>query len=249
MNLTIDIGNTRSKFAAFSGDELVRTDTGEGHALSSLTAFVGTDAVEAAIVSSVVDLPDAARAVLDSLPCPVLTLTSATPVPLVNLYRTPQTLGTDRLAAAVGAAALAPHRTLLIIDAGSCVTFDMVTAAGEYVGGNIAPGIEARLRAIGDYFPRLPHVAAVGDVPELGYDTETAIRAGVIPGIRNEIEGCAARLSRRHPDLLVFITGGDTGCLHEDMPVEVRHEPYCVPIGLNRILRYNINLQHTTNNR
>ena len=247
MNLTIDIGNSRSKYVAFRGDVIDRRAVEEGHALSSLSAFIGDETVEAAIVSSVVDLPDEARGALAALSCQVLTLTGTTPTPLVNLYRTPSTLGTDRLAAAVGAAWMVPGRTLLIVDAGSCITFDVVTAAGEYLGGNIAPGMEARLRAIGDYFPRLPRVEAVGDVPELGYDTVTAIRAGVVNGIRNEIEGCIARLKRIYPDLVTLLTGGDTTCLHEDIPAEIREEPFCVPIGLNRILQYNLNSRINTN--
>ena len=133
MNLVIDIGNTTGKYFCFEGEELLAHGSEEGHALNFL-AHIGQDAA-AAIVSTVVDLAPEAEARLRALPCSVLRFTAATPTPLTNRYRTPATLGTDRLAAAVGAWAQQPHRPLLVIDAGSCITFDFVTADGAYVGG------------------------------------------------------------------------------------------------------------------
>ncbi|MBR1682850.1 MAG: type III pantothenate kinase [Bacteroidaceae bacterium] len=236
MNLVIDIGNTTGKYFCFEGDELQAHGSEEGHALTFLSRFA--TGVSAAIVSSVVDLPAEAEARLQALPYPVVRFTPATPVPLQNCYLTPATLGSDRLAAAVGAWAQQPGRPLLIIDAGSCITFDFVTAEGEYLGGNIAPGIHARLRAIGDYFPRLPHVAVEGDVPEMGYDTETAIRAGVIEGMKHEIEGYIAAFRKKYADLLVFLTGGDDFRFDESLKNLIFADHFIVPRGLNYILAH-----------
>ena len=239
MNLILDIGNTASKYFLFDDDELVSYDHESGHALAFIDDL--PVAPEAAIVSSVVDLPEEAHERLRSLPCPIVWFTADTPIPLTNLYRTPKTLGTDRLAAAIGAWTQHPHHPLLIIDAGSCITFDFVTAGGEYIGGNIAPGLHARLRAIGDYFPRLPLVDAEGDVPEMGYDTETAIRAGVIEGLKHEIEGYIHAFSAKYPELFVFLTGGDEIHFVNPSTCPIFADKFLVPHGLNAVLRQQTN--------
>lgn len=240
MNLVIDIGNSRTKLVAFHDGQPVDERIDEGHRLEGLETFCKVHTFAAAILSTVVDLDSAAEARLQALPCPLLRFTALTPVPLQNRYRTPETLGSDRLAAAVGAWTLRGGRNLLVIDAGSCITFDLVTADGAYVGGNITPGVQARLRAIDDYFPRLPLVEQKGPLPELGYDTQTAIRAGVVEGIRHEIEGYIRHFSVKYPDLLVFLTGGDD--FHFESPIKSRifADPFIVPRGLEAILTHHL---------
>lgn len=245
MNLIIDIGNTSSKYYCFDGDEILAHDSEEGHALSFLS-HIQVCEVEAAMVCTVVDLPSSVENQLEALPCPVYRFSSETPIPIKNRYRTPETLGTDRLAAAVGAWSQAGNRSLLIIDAGSCITFDVINADGEYIGGNIAPGLHARLRAIGDYFPRLPHVTANGEAPALGYDTETAIRAGVIQGMRHEIEGYIMYLKKQYDGLAVFMTGGDDHMFANAAGSDLVVDHFLVPKGLNHILRYNTEQTNNT---
>ena len=146
-------------------------------------------AVDRAIASVVGATPDFERL----LPKPLFErfhlLSYRSKLPIKIDYETPHTLGMDRVAAVVGARELCGGGPLVVVDAGSCITFDFVTADGEYLGDNISPGLHARLRAIDDYFPRLPRVEAEGDTPDLGYDTQTAIRSGVILGLKHEIEG------------------------------------------------------------
>lgn len=235
MNLVIDIGNTFSKYYYFDGDELVCHGRQAGHDLAFIPL---TEVPQAAIVSSVVTLPKETETWLTALPCPIIRFSSATPIPIRNAYRTPKTLGSDRLAAAIGAWSLHPGFPLLIIDAGSCITFDFVTPEGEYVGGNISPGLHARLQAIDDYFPRLPLVDAEGDVPELGYDTETAIRSGVIQGLKHEIEGYIAHFKAKYPQLLVFLTGGDEINFEDTIKSGTFADQFLVPRGLNCVLKY-----------
>ena len=239
MNLVIDIGNSRIKFAVFDNEELIVEESVQGHALTEMPSQIVGKPISAAILSSVIDLPQSTMYAINAMPLPVLKFSSSTPIPLRNAYRTPHTLGADRLAAAVGAWTLCKGKPLLIIDAGSCITFDMVSAAGEYLGGNISPGLHARLRAIDEYFPRLPLVEADGDLPELGYDTETAIRSGVIQGMRHEIEGYVRFFQQRHPDFHVFITGGDTFNLTLPDAIHAIADPHIVERGLNTILEYN----------
>lgn len=237
MNLVIDIGNTASKSYLFDNGQLVRQEQEYGHALSFLTEI--GESIEATIVSSVIDLPAEAEAHLQALPCPVLRFSSDTAIPIDNRYRTPGTLGPDRLAAAVGAWMQVPGKPLLIIDAGSCITFDFVSAEGAYLGGNIAPGLRARFRAIDDYFPRLPLVQPEGPTPELGSDTETAIRAGVIEGMRHEIEGYIHHFREKYPSLLVFLTGGDLNHFVNTIKSPIFADQILVPRGLNYILDHN----------
>ena len=239
MNLIIDIGNTLCKYYVFEDGHLQNSHHEESHALQWLDTL--TEQPAAAIISSVVDLHEEAEKRLGRLGCPLVRFTSLTPTPLRNLYRTPETLGSDRLAAAVGAWTQRPGHAMLIVDAGSCVTYDFVNARGEYLGGNIAPGIHARLRAIDDYFPRLPLVDAEGDLPELGYDTPTAIRAGVIRGMQHEFEGYIKAFRRKYPSLLVFLTGGDAKLLAMTQTSRTFADDFLLPKGLNAILEHTMN--------
>lgn len=242
MNLIIDIGNSSAKLVAMEGDDIVDRSVSQGHSLGHLAAFLADHHFEGAILSSVVDLDDAARQALTEVGCPLLTMCSDTPVPIRNLYHTPATLGRDRLAAAVWAATDNPGRTSLVIDAGSCITYDLVSRRGEYVGGNIAPGTHARLLAIDAFFPRLPLVEDGGPLPEEGYDTVTAIRSGCLRGALYEMEGCIHHYRTLYDDLRVYLTGG---FFADDAHARLFPDAVCdsdvVARGLNVILRYNHN--------
>ncbi len=264
MNLVADIGNSSVKAYLFEGDTLLAQRHEAGHTLlflSQMHSFVaeaaaamhahgngGTAEVEAAVVSSVVDMPAHATAMLSRLGVPLLHFTALTPTPLTIAYDTPHTLGSDRVAAALGAWAQKPGRPLLIVDAGSCITFDRVTADGTYLGGNIAPGLQARLRAIGDYFPRLPHVEAEGEAPEVGHDTPTAIRAGAVTGMRHEIEGYICHHQAAEPGLCVFLTGGDANHFAIAEKSNIFADPLLVPRGLNYALTHQQRRRHAPNN-
>ena len=238
MNITIDIGNSRTKATVFRDDDIVEEMVVEGHSLQGVAQFCQRHACTAGIVCSVVDLDAEVEVAIQALPCSILRFTHQTPIPLVNRYHTPHTLGLDRLAAAVGAWTSHPDLPLLVIDAGSCITFDLVTAQGEYLGGNIAPGVHMRLQALSDYIPRLPLVEARGDLPALGYDTTTAIRSGVVQGTRHEIEGYIRHFQAIYPTLLVVLTGGDDLDLDvHDTPSHITIDHHVVARGLNRILR------------
>ena len=166
-------------------------------------------------------------------------LTMSTPIPLRNAYSSPETLGMDRLAAAVGAWFLNPGHDMLVVDAGTAVTYDFVSADGTYRGGNIAPGIGLRLKSLHEHTGALPLVSAQGSIPQFGNDTETAIRSGVINGIRHELEGYIAEISFISPSLLVFLTGGDA----EFFDIKAKSSTFAVPdlvlLGLARIAEYN----------
>ena len=232
MKLIIDIGNTVAKLVAFDGEEPVEEIKTSNDTLADLPAFARKHHFECGIVGSVIGIPDAVKDKLKSLPFPVLHFTADTPIPICNKYKTPKTLGSDRLAAAVGASILKPGKDILIIDAGTCIN-------RNYWGGNIAPGMQMRLHALHEYTVRLPLVQAEGEVPGLGYNTETAIRSGVLRGMKYEIEGYIKSMRAKYPNLLVFLTGGDKINFDTNIKNSIFADKFIVPRGLNKILDYN----------
>lgn len=240
VNLIIDIGNTCVKLVCFDNGEVVEEKRSDRDDLLALRAFLECYTFEKGIYSNVSDVGAPYGEALRSLPFPMLHFQSGvTPVPILNKYKTPTTLGSDRLAAAVGASLCQPGRDVLIIDIGTCVTFDYVSAQGEYLGGNISPGPTMRLKALHNYTARLPLVERQGDTPEMGCDTETAIRSGVINGIKMEIEGYVTSFMNKCPGLFVYLTGGVHLDLHFSEKIVTFADDYIVPKGLNRILEYN----------
>jgi type III pantothenate kinase len=145
----------------------------------------------------------------------------------------------DRVAAAVGAAAQAPGKNLLVIDIGTAITTDFVTADGIYRGGNISPGPELRFRALHQFTEKLPLVEAEGDVPPLGYDTQTAIRAGVIGGTVRELDSLIDEYRQKH-GVLTFLTGGWAFYFESKLKSPIFADGNLVLQGLNEILNYNI---------
>ena len=239
MKLIIDIGNTVAKLVAFDGDEPVEEIRTCNDSLSALGAFATKYAFTHGIVGTVKGLTAEAEEQLRSLKIPILRFSPQTPVPITNRYKSPETLGADRLAAAVGASSLKPGKDLLIIDAGTCVTYEVIDAKGNYWGGNIAPGMQMRLRSLNEFTAKLPLVSAEGDVPGMGYDTETAIRSGVLRGMKYEIEGYIRSMRRKYPHLLVFLTGGDKIYFDTTIKSIIFADKFIVPRGLNKILDYN----------
>lgn len=169
----------------------------------------------------------------------VMNYTIDTPVPIGNAYHTPKTLGPDRLAAAVGAWTLSPGSASLIVDMGTAVTYDLLTADGVYQGGNIAPGIWLRFKSLYENTAALPMVEAKADFPAMGTDTETAIRAGVMQGIWNELESYQRYYASRNQGLQTFLTGGDLIYFDKKIKNGIFVAENLVLIGLHRILSEN----------
>ncbi len=223
MNLVIDIGNTRVKAAVFEDGRLV-----EKGCVDALTAkYYIQRTIVAHVRGAEADTPEDA-----------LILDRYTPLPIKNLYKTPETLGMDRLAAAVGAWATFPGEDMVVVDFGTAITIDVVTRAGEFVGGNISPGAEMRFRALHEYTAALPQVDIPTEpTPLLGASTREAIEAGVMQGIVYEIEGYAAQM----PGHKIIFTGGDAKLFAERLKCSIFVDYDLVLRGLNTILEYNEN--------
>ncbi len=240
MNLTIDIGNTCTKLVAFNGDTIVdemRMDKGEWKGLEE---FCDKYDFAGGIYSTVVELSQKQAEIIKQLPFKIIQLQpGVTPIPISNKYKTPYTLGPDRLAAAVGAYSKSVGHDLLIIDVGTCITYDFVSRAGEYLGGNISPGITMRFKALHEHTDKLPLVARKGDCPVLGQTTETAIRSGVMSGVEYEIDGYISEYKLKYPGLLVYLTGGMHINLQGSKKNGIFADDFIVPYGLNKILQFN----------
>lgn len=240
-NLVIDQGNSTAKVALFQGAKLVKKWRKDNLSVEGLSQMVGSMPIDAAIYCSVATKGEEIIVAMRSFVKRVYELTSMLPLPIKIGYRTPSTLGRDRIAAVAGAAAIHPAKNVLVVDSGTAVTYDCLTADGVFAGGNIAPGLWLRASVLHEMTSRLPLVEVEGNGPvEMwGTDTETAIRSGVVKGIVGET---AYYRSRMPEDTIVMLTGGDAGRLAPLMEFPVEVEPDLVSKGLNSILLYNENI-------
>ena len=239
MNLVIDIGNTAAKIAVFDGEELIEISYEPQHSLDSLKEISQRFPLRQGIIASVISLTDVMLQQLNGLNIRLIHLTAKTPIPINNLYKTPQTLGVDRLAAVIAAHTSSPQQDALVIDAGTCITYDYINKNGDYLGGNISPGVNMRLKALHAFTDKLPLISPEGEILEWGNTTETAIRAGVIHGIQQEMEGYIRLAEKRSTNLSVFLTGGDSVYFDTIKKNTIFADKYLVLKGLNRILSYN----------
>jgi len=239
VNLVIDIGNTIAKVAIFEKDSLIEVFRSSNQSLDCLPEILNKFSIKQGILASVINLTPAITEQLNKLPFSLIRLNAGTPLPIKNLYHTPETLGNDRLAAVVGANEIYPQKDILVIDAGTCITYDFIDAQGQYWGGNISPGKAMRFKALNKYTGRLPLIEEKGERSTIGVNTETAIREGVMKGIEFEIKGYIDSLKKNHPDLLVFLTGGDGILFETSLKNLIFADIFLVLKGLNRILNYN----------
>jgi len=240
MNIVIDQGNTICKIAVFGEkDEPVEVYTTTSLTKAFLVGILDHYNPVAGIMSSVIEVSHEIKVLLNERLSYFNYLSAATPLPINNSYETPETLGVDRIAAAVGAWSICPGKPLLIIDMGTAITYDIVSADGTYLGGNIAPGLALRLKALHKFTGRLPEVMASEDFESFGKDTESAIRAGVMQGIVYEAEGYIRDNAERYPGLFAFLTGGDLIYFAEKLKNGIFVSRNLVLNGLNRILNYN----------
>ena len=219
MNLAIDIGNTAVKWAAFDGDTLVETGYGMpelGKANRVLACASG------------------------NAKCTVPTLNADTPLPIKLDYKTPATLGADRIADACGAWALHRGEASLVIDAGTCITVDFLDASGVYHGGAIMPGLKMSLQALNTFTAKLPLVDIdnVKRAPVLGRSTEDSILAGTLGATMLALAGYVALYREKAPGLHVLLTGGDAQRLVDAGATGWEMVPHLTLTGLNEIMNY-----------
>lgn len=236
MLLIVDIGNSRVKVAVFRGDRLLRVTalaSGDRAGIQSIAESHRFDAIAIGSVGS----PDPQLIAGLSALAPVLEIAGDTPSPIRNAYGTQLTLGADRLANAVAAESLFAGRAVMAIDAGTCITYDVVDPTGTYIGGAISPGMAMRAQSMHDFSARLPLVEPDGPVPDpFGRTTADSLRSGVLCGVAGEIASYLQAFLGRYHDGAVVFTGGDGLRLARAMKSGIFAHPFLTLEGYRRIL-------------
>lgn len=239
MNLTIDIGNSLAKLTLLEDGQVVDFMKTEELTPDYLKGVLDSNPeIRAAILVSVREEHQPLEELLRSRLKHYLRFDSSVPVPIQNRYTSP-TLGPDRLAAAVGADTLYPNHNVLVVDFGTAITIDLVSAQGEYLGGNISPGVMTRFRALHHFTRKLPLLEPIDEVPLLANDSHRSIQAGVMNGIVFEIEGYIRELEQQYDGLRIIFTGGDGNLFAKRVKNPIFATYDLVAYGLNRILEYN----------
>jgi type III pantothenate kinase len=243
VNLIVEQGNTKLKAAVFDGGLIVSSVFGDSGDYSIINQLIENNDITQVIISSVVDVENYFVDDLKSYVSTVIFLDETTPVPITVRYETPETLGKDRLAAVTGAHFLQPGKNILVIDAGTAITYEFIDNQGIYRGGNISPGLTTRFRALHRFTGRLPLVKETEDVPFIGANTGNAIIAGVVNGIVFEMDGYIDFFKSQFKDFFVFLTGGHSHYFESRLKNHIFADPNLVLTGLNRILEYNAKIR------
>jgi type III pantothenate kinase len=238
MTLSIDLGNTYAKTGLF--DDLKLIETNWKLTYPELISYVQSVRPQRIMVSSVSYSEEQLRAEFADITTEIHLLKSTTLVPIKKLYDTPETLGADRVAAAVGARVLYPDKSCIVIDMGTCITYDLVGLDDNFYGGIISPGVRMRFKAMNTFTKRLP-LLEPEPIPELiGKSTKHAMQSGVMNGILSEINGFVEEYSKVLTNINVILCGGDATYFANRIKNPNFVIPELVLIGLNRILEYNV---------
>jgi type III pantothenate kinase len=238
MNLIIDQGNTLFKTALFNDNELVNrskfkyTDINKFNDWLSKNNSSSLKVITSSVTNDIINLNN-----FDIINH--IHLSSDTKLPIKNNYKTPKTLGNDRIANATAAWHLNPNKNSLVIDMGTCIKYDLINSDGEYLGGNISPGLEMRYKAINSFTDQLPLLSANQINQEFGTDTKSSIECGVELGMQYEIEGFIKQYKALFSHLTIFMTGGDAKHFDKSFKSAIFANSNLTLIGLNEILRYN----------
>ncbi|MCC6370866.1 MAG: type III pantothenate kinase [Bacteroidia bacterium] len=239
MNLALDFGNTRIKAALFKGKELEAKYIydSEQELLNALSTIKN---IQHCIIGSVTNQHQKVFETLSKHYHTIL-FKAQTPIPLSNLYKSALTLGSDRIAASVGAYSLYPNQNVLTIDAGTCIKYNFVNSSNQYLGGAISPGIPMRLKAMNYYTQALPLVNADMNYDKLtGESTTESLLSGALLGAACEVDAMIGRYHEEYQNLVVLVTGGDADYLCKQVKSRFFTSQNLLLIGLNTILNYNL---------
>jgi type III pantothenate kinase len=237
--LIIDIGNTLQKLAVFQGKEMLFKETFKDLDEIKLARFIDENGPFRGIIQSSVVIHSPEMEDILSKAGKFILLTELTPLPVKNLYQTPKSLGKDRIAAVTGAWSMFPGRNILVIDAGTCITYDLINQQGEYPGGSISPGIRMRFKAMHTFTGKLPLIEPEDFDDLIGRSTKESLLSGVYNGVTGEIREMIRLYREKYGDVMVLITGGDHELLNNKLKISIFAIPELVLLGLNEILDYN----------
>lgn len=239
MNFVVDFGNTRIKAAIFSGNDLLHS-----YVFNSTQGLIeGLNDIHDFENCLICSVTSAHQEFIKALPKGkhVISFTATTPIPLKNLYKSSSTLGSDRIAASIGAFSFHPHQNVLTIDAGTCIKYNFVNSANEYLGGAISPGLAMRLKALKEFTHALPLVEIDRTFNELvGTGTKESILSGAQIGAVAEVDGIIGKYLLNYANLVVVLTGGDSDYLGKQLKNRLFANQNLLLYGLNTILNYNL---------
>ncbi len=240
MNLVIDLGNTLVKSAVFQENKLVvKKFFLKSEFLKNLEELASKYIeIEDVLLSSVIKIPVQGLHFLQEN-YNLLMLDCDLPQLFINKYESPKTLGHDRIALISAAASEYPGKNVLVIDAGSCVTYDLKTAENEYLGGAISPGIQMRYKAVHTFTQNLPLLEPEGEMQLIATTTKNCIHSGIINGITAEIDGIISQYKDQFQDLTIILTGGDAQILCKRLKNSIFANSNFLLKGLNYILEFN----------
>ena len=240
MNLTIDIGNTRNKFAIFNQGEIIDIIISEDLSVTVIKNILKKyTGISGAIISSVKNIDSPITNFLKDSLNYFIDLNENTSIPIENLYQTKRTLGKDRLAAVIGANNIYPNNNVLVIDMGTAITFDFINDKKQYLGGTISPGLEMRFKALNQFTNKLPLLRKNENYNLVAENTSDAIISGVQNGIIFEVDGYINQLKNKYNDLKIILTGGDAIFFDKKLKNTIFVHLNLNFIGLNRILEHN----------
>ncbi len=237
--IVIDQGNTLIKLVLFTSDEIrwfkiyKELTSIEAEKIES-----ELENVNYGIISSVSASPEKITNLFKRIKWTILS--NNTPVPVKITYKTPQSLGKDRLAGVVAASDMYPGKDILVIDAGTAITCDIITRYKEYPGGSISPGLTMRFKALNTFTGRLPLLEITDYTDLTGRDTNESILSGVMNGAYFEIEGFISKYRELYPELITVLTGGDANYFDRNVKSDIFVVPNLVANGLKLILQYNL---------
>jgi type III pantothenate kinase len=242
-HLVIDIGNSQTKLAIFQGDTLLRSEKVQKLDTTILGQYFKNSEITHSIISSVNDEIGVLEDLLKEK-TEYIRFSTLLKIGIENKYKSPATLGLDRLAGILGARSLFPDRNCLVIDAGTCITYDAINKDGVYEGGSISPGLKMRLKAMHNFTGRLPEVELADYEDWQGYDTKSAMLSGVVNGGIEEVKGFIEIYNSKYSELQVVLCGGDSIFFDYRLKNSIfahalKTEPDLVLIGLNEVIQQN----------
>jgi type III pantothenate kinase len=241
MDAVFDIGNTNTKVGLIHGGKLTESEVFPTFPVTDFYRYLSTHRFRCCIISTVVQLPDHLLHYLKSKASKFLQVNTEVRLPIDIEYETPGSLGNDRIALVSGAASLYPGKNLIIISAGTCITYNVLTADGIFKGGAISPGLQMRLKAMHEMTNGLPLVEISPDfIPLMAQSTKDSLLSGALNGAVLEIEGYINTLKHTFPDLEVLLCGGDSRYLAVHLNTTVRLENDLAFAGLHKILTLNV---------
>ncbi len=241
MILAVDVGNTRIKAAVFEGSTLLDTFVFLKTELEKSIQNILNKykKISHLVVSSVSDVEKQAFINFESA-VNIHFVSHKDTFPFVNCYETPQTLGIDRMVLAAGATLQFPNQNRLVIDAGTCVTYDFIDENNNYLGGAISPGLRLRYEALHNYTAKLPLLTLENPKHFTAKSTSESIHSGVVNGLICEIDGFINQYKAQYSNFIIILTGGDTDFLAKRLKNTIFANSNFLLESLNQTFQYKI---------